>query len=166
MIKGLSKEVIRRALADVRFVLSGGRIELKEGILHEFVDLHDGSLVTTAVAIVGSREDSDHVPFMSPIVAIHHQLMSSGYQLKAISMVKLLGDVLAERVAGTSGRDTPATSVIRVGPKQVADRSLVRNLLNSVELSDLVERVDRRRETTVEAEDLAFNHCGQGQVIK
>jgi hypothetical protein len=92
--------------------------------------------------------------------------MSSGYQLKAISMVKLLGDVLAERVAGTSGRDTPAASIIRVGPKQIADGSLVRNFLNSVELSDLIKRVDRRRETTVEAEDLAFNHCGQGQVIK
>ena len=40
------------------------------------------------------------------------------------------------------------------------------NLLDSVELSDLIEGVDRRRETTMETEDLALNNSRQGKVIK
>jgi hypothetical protein len=81
-------------------------------------------------------------------------------------MVELLRNVLAKRVAGTSGRDTPATAVIGVGPQEIANGSLVRHFLDSVKLSDLVESVDGWRETTMETEDLALNNSGQRQVIE
>ena len=38
--------------------------------------------------------------------------------------------------------------------------------MDSVELSDLIEGVDGRGETSVEAEDLSFDHSGQGQVVE
>jgi hypothetical protein len=53
---------------------------------------------------------------MRPVVTIHNQLMSSGYQFEIIAVIELLRNVLSERVAGTSGRDSPTTSIIRVGP--------------------------------------------------
>ena len=34
------------------------------------------NLIATAIAIVGSREDGDHVSVVGPVVALHHQLVS------------------------------------------------------------------------------------------
>ena len=42
----------------------------------------------------------------------------------------------------------------------------MRNLLHSVELSDLIKSVDGRRETTMETEDLTFDYSSQWQVIE
>jgi hypothetical protein len=42
----------------------------------------------------------------------------------------------------------------------------MRHFLHSVQLTNLVEGVNAWRETTMETEDLAFNHCSQGQVIE
>lgn len=81
-------------------------------------------------------------------------------------MVKLLGDVLAETITSTSGRDTPTTSVIGVGPEEIADGSFVWSFLDAVKLADLVKGVNTGRETTVETEDLVLNHCRQGEVVE
>lgn len=36
-------------------------VELEECVFHEFVNLHDGGLVTTSVTVVGRGEDCDDV---------------------------------------------------------------------------------------------------------
>ena len=59
-------------------------------------------------------------------------------------MVELLRDVLTETIAGAARADTPTTSVIGVGPEQVADWTLVRRLLHAIKLADLIERVNAR----------------------
>lgn len=40
-----------------------------QGVLHVFVDLHDGGLVAAAVAVVGCREDGDDVAVVRPVAA-------------------------------------------------------------------------------------------------
>lgn len=42
----------------------------------------------------------------------------------------------------------------------------MRHLLNPIECPDIVQGVDRRRETAMEAEDLVVNKCGEGKVIE
>ena len=42
----------------------------------------------------------------------------------------------------------------------------MRDLLYSVELSDLVECVNRWRETTVQTEDLTFNNSSEREIIE
>jgi hypothetical protein len=81
-------------------------------------------------------------------------------------MVELLRNILAKRVPSASWRDAPAAAVIGVRPKEIANWSLVRHLLDSVKLSDLVEGVNRWRETTMETEDLALNNSGERKVIE
>jgi hypothetical protein len=63
-------------------------------------------------------------------------------------------DVLPERVSSSSRRYAPTASVVWVGPEQVTHRSFVRDLLDSIDRSDVVEGVDGWRETSVKAEDL------------
>jgi len=140
-----SEEVVRRAQAYVRdFGLAGSWVKLEEIILHEFVDLHDGSLVAASVAVVGCREDCDDVAFVRPVVAIHDQLVGACDSRQVIRMIELFRDVLAEAVACASRRNAPTAAVVGVRPKQIADGALVWGLLNAVQLADLVERVDTR----------------------
>ena len=81
-------------------------------------------------------------------------------------MIELLRDVLAERVAGASGRNAPTTPIVWVRPEQVADWALVRSLLNPIELPNLVQSVDTWREAAVEAEDGVVDDSRQRQVVE
>jgi hypothetical protein len=57
-------------------------------------------------------------------------------------VVELFGDILSEGVTCSSRRDTPSTSIIGIGPKEVTNGALMRNFHNSIELLDLVKSVD------------------------
>ena len=81
-------------------------------------------------------------------------------------MVELLGNILAEGIAGSSGRNSPAASIIRVGPEEIADRAFMGHFLHSVKLSDLVQGVDGRRETSVQTEDLVFDNGSKREVVE
>lgn len=81
-------------------------------------------------------------------------------------MVEGLRYVLAKRVACTTRRDSPATAVIGVRPQEVAHGTFVRNFLDSVKGSDIVECVDARGETSVEAEDLVVDESGERKVVE
>jgi len=61
-----------------------GWVELKEGILHELVDFHDGCLVTASVAVVWCRKDCDDVTVVGPVVTIHDELMGTSNQFKVV----------------------------------------------------------------------------------
>ena len=118
--------------------MSGSRVELEEIILHELVDLHYGGLVTAAVAVVRCGEDRHDIALVSPVVAVHDQLMSARNPRQVIGVVELLRDVLAEAIAGTTRGDAPTAALIGVGPQQVADWAFVGSLLHAIKLTDLV----------------------------
>lgn len=81
-------------------------------------------------------------------------------------MVEGFRDVLTERVAGTTRRDAPATPVVRVRPQQVAHRTLVGDLLDSVERPNVIEGINAGGETAVEAEDLVVDEGSEGEVVE
>ena len=135
-------------------------------ILHKFVDLHNCRLITASVAVIGGWEDSHDVSLVRPVVAIHDELMGASNARQVIRVVELLGDVLTKTVAGASWWNTPAASVIGVGPQKIADRSLVGRLLNAIELTDLIEGVNAGWQTTMQAEDLVLNDSCERQIIE
>lgn len=69
-------------------------------------------------------------------------------------LTERLADILSKRVPGTSRADSPSAPVIRVRPQEVTHGSFMRNFLDPVDSSDMVERVDRGGETSVQTEDL------------
>lgn len=133
---------------------------------HELVDGHNSSLVTASVAVVRRTEHSHDITVMSPVVTLHDKLMSTGDPGQVIRVIELFWNILTEAVSSTSGWDTPAASIIGVRPEQVAHGTFLGHLLNSIELSDLIEGVDARWKTSVQAENLILDHCGQWQVVK
>ena len=73
---------------------------------------------------------------------------------------------LTEGVSRPPGRYSPPAPIIRVGPEQIAHGSLVGNLLETVQGSDVVQRVDAGGQTAVETEYLTVNQRRQGQVVE
>lgn len=135
-------------------------------MLHVLIELHDGSLVTAAVAVVGRREDGNDGLFVAPVVSFHDKLMGTRDESKTVGAVELLRHVLSERVAGSTGRDTPSTAIIRIRPKQVAHGSLVGNLLEAIQSTNAIESVDEGRQSSVQAENTVLNQRSQGQKVE
>lgn len=130
------------------------------------VNFHDRSLITTSVAVIGRTEDGDHIPILTPIVALHDQLMCSCDQGQAVVVVERLRDVLSKRIASTSWTYAPSAPIVWVTPQQVAHWALMRHLLNAVEASNVVKGVDAGRKTSVEAEDLVVDESGEREIVE
>ena len=88
--KHLSQEIVRGSSRDVRLASARGRIKYKEIVVHVFVYLHDACLVGTAIAVVRCREYGNDVLIMTPVEAVHHELVRARYQFQVIDMVELL----------------------------------------------------------------------------
>ena len=52
------------------------------------------------------------------------------------------------------GADSPALSVLRIGPQEIAHGTVVGDLLLPINRADLIEGLDGGGKTTVDAEDL------------
>ncbi|KAH3685326.1 hypothetical protein WICPIJ_003678 [Wickerhamomyces pijperi] len=103
---------------------------------------------------------------MGPGVTLHDQLMGSGNERETVRMVELLRDILTEGETGTTWRDTPATSVVRIGPQQVTHWAFVWDLLDSVQFSDLVDGFNHWRQPTMKTEDLVVHQGGDREVVE
>lgn len=154
-----SQEVIWSSSVDVsKLVLLWSWVELEESVLHEFIDLHDGGLITASVAVVWSWENSDNISVVRPIITVHYKLMCSSDELQVIWMIELLWDILSKRVTSTSWRNTPTASIIWIRPQKITDWTFMRDFHVSIELLDLIKSIDTWGETTMEAEDAALNN--------
>mmetsp|Transcript_46806 Transcript_46806/g.100246 ORF Transcript_46806/g.100246 Transcript_46806/m.100246 type:complete len:256 (-) Transcript_46806:193-960(-) len=103
---------------------------------------------------------------MAPVVTLHDELVCSCDEAQAVALVELLGDVRAEGVARPSGTDAPATLVFGVAPEKVAHGPLVRDLLDSVDLPNVIQGLDVGRESSVLAEDLVVHQGRERQVVE
>lgn len=111
-------------------------------------------------------ENRDHISILGPVVTLHYQLVRPCHQSQAIVVIECLRNILPECVSSTTGRDTPAASVVGVTPQKVAHGTLVRDLLNPIQRADVVEGVNRRTQTAVQTEDLVLDKCGEGEVVE
>lgn len=164
-----------------------GRVVGDEVALQILVHLHNRSDVTAAIAVVRGGPHGDELVVEHPLVALHHQLMRSAHHIEVVVRVKLpvtvtrsthlAHHVASEEVATSSGAHSPARGVLlRIGPQQVTEPTLQRNLLNTVNCTDLVmistsqeyfiQSRDGRRETAVHTEDATVHKGADGKKIE
>lgn len=160
------QEIIRDTAGGAGFSTTCCGVKGQEGILEVLINLHNCGLVPTSVTIVGGGEDGDDILLMDPGVTIDDQLMRSRNQCEAVVVVELLRDVDTEGVTRTTGGDTPGETIIRVRPEQITHCAFMGDLLQAVQGVDTVQRIDGGRETTVEAENLLFNECSEGDHVE
>lgn len=111
-------------------------------------------------------ENGDNIALVGPIKAIHDHLMGPGDEIEIVLVVELGRDVGAEGVSGAAGGDIPAGAFVGVGPDKVAQRAVVRHLLQPIKLADLVDGVEEGREAAVHAEDAVVDEGGRRQVVE
>lgn len=70
------QEIIRSPPRNMWFTSSRCWVKLEEWVFQCIIQFHNSSLISTAVAVVWSREDSDHIAIMTPVVSLHNKLMS------------------------------------------------------------------------------------------
>mmetsp|Transcript_10129 Transcript_10129/g.20593 ORF Transcript_10129/g.20593 Transcript_10129/m.20593 type:complete len:302 (-) Transcript_10129:249-1154(-) len=141
-------------------------LKLEELAVQVLINFANGGQVSTPVAVVRGAEDGHDAPLVHPAVAVADQLVRSHDELEAVRVDELLAHVLAESVARPTGGDTPARPLVRVTPKQVAHRTLVRHLLEPRQLVDVADGVQAGRQAGVGAEELVVYDGGDGQKVE
>lgn len=137
-----------------------------QSVLQMLINLHDCGLVTASIAVIRRAENGHHIPILAPIVTLHDKLMRSCYQSQAVVVIESFTDILTKGVPSTSGTDTPSTPIIRITPEQITHRSLMGDFLNAVQTPDVVQGIDTRAQSSMEAKDLVVNQGGKGQVVE
>ncbi len=61
---------------------------------------------------------------------------------------------------------TPSTAIIGIRPEEITHGTFMGNLLKTIKGADMIECINRRRETTMQAEDLRFNEGGKGKIVE
>lgn len=111
--------------------------------------------VFTPVAVVRSRPNSHNIFLLEQlVVALLNQLMSTSYQSQPIMMIELIDHFRAEKPANSSMILLPSLDVFRIRPHQVSKGAFSRNLLHSVDLSDLINCMNVRRKSSMNAENV------------
>ena len=93
--------------------------------------------------------------------------MRPEHSIHFVDVKEFLCDVLAKIKARAPGGDDEAFAArIRVGPHEVGQRPVSRNLLEALEYADLVQHVGRGGEAAVHAEDPVVYDRRDRQVIE
>ena len=92
--------------------------------------------------------------------------MRSGNQGNVIDVVELGGDLGSKQPSSASGRHSPCFDVLWIGPHEIAEWTLMRDLHSSVNKSHLVDGLDLRREASVDAEDFTFDNSTDAEVVE
>ena len=92
--------------------------------------------------------------------------MRSCYQRQAIIVIERLRNVLSKRIPSSSWTYAPPTPIVRVAPQQIAHGPFMRNFLYPVQRPNVVQRIDARRQSAVQAEDLIIDEGGKGKEVE
>jgi hypothetical protein len=82
------------------------------------------------------------------------QLVGTGDQSEAVVPVELVNDFVPEEPACASAPVGPSVDLLWIRPHQISKGSLGWDLHFSIDLSDLIERMNIRREPTMHTKDL------------
>ena len=82
--------------------------------------------------------------------------MGTGNEFQSVYVAEIVGNLGPEDPTCTTGVDGPVLDVLRVGPHQVAERTLVGDLDLTVDGADLVDGLDLGAESSMNAEDFAW----------
>ncbi len=134
--------------------------------------MHYRGHIPAAIKIIRRRPDRHQVLILKPslkkkpvFVAFVHQLVRSANQVQIIYVVKLIDDFVAKNEPRAARVLLPGPYIARVAPHQVAKGPVVGDLHIPVDQPDLLDRLHRRREAPVDAENPVFDQGAQREVV-
>lgn len=103
---------------------------------------------------------------MAKLVALVNQLVRTSDLGQPVPVVELLRNVLPEREPSPARRLVVPLPVVRVTPQQIARCPLVRYFLDPVQFPDLVQGLDRRRQSSMQSEHLPLDQRRDREVVE
>jgi hypothetical protein len=70
------EEVVGSSSSDMWLTASWSFVELEELVVHLLIELHDSSLVSATVAVVGSTVDGNDILIVAPVVSLEGEQQS------------------------------------------------------------------------------------------
>lgn len=142
--KCLLSEILRESalwLAELALYL----IKSHEFALQIVIKLHDGSNVSATVTIVRGGPNGHEILLGEvELISLLHELVSAADQREVVNVVELIRDEVSEEPSRAAWRNGPCLTVIRIGPHEVAELALMRDLLPAIDRPDLVTGADFR----------------------
>ena len=92
--------------------------------------------------------------------------MGTGNELEIVNVIELSRHFRAEEPARSAWGDSPSVDVFRIGPHEVTERTLVRNLHAAINKANLIKSLNFRGEATMNAEDLALDDGTDSEVVE
>lgn len=92
--------------------------------------------------------------------------MRAADQLQIVQLVELVGHLGAEEPACAPRRHGPRFDIFWIAPHEIAEGSFMRHFYFSVDESDLINGADVGRETSVDAQHLAFNERRDAEIVE
>lgn len=84
-----------------------------------------------------------------------------------VDLEEFLDDLCAKGVTSSSWTQRKLVAVgVRITPDQVGHRTFVWDFSEAVDDLDLIDTMDARRQTAVDAEDLVVDDAGEGEVVE
>ena len=83
--------------------------------------------------------------------------MGAGDQSEAVVPVELVDDFVPEEPTCASAAVSPGVNLLRIGPHKIGERPFSWDLHFPINLSDLIERMNIRREPTMHTKDLIYD---------
>eukprot|EP00977_Amphora_coffeiformis_P002577 scaffold482_cov266-Amphora_coffeaeformis.AAC.40 len=166
---GPSAKALFRCLAryGLGFAASRRRIELQELFrLQIFFHLEEGGQIPASITVVGSTKNGHDGRLVTPIVPFHDELMGPGHHLESVAGVKGGGNVRAKGKAGAAGGNAPPGAIVGIAPQQITHGSFVGYFLHPIELTNVIEGINRRTESAVQTKNGRFHHGREGEIIK
>jgi hypothetical protein len=118
-------------------------VEDIKGFLKLVVDIQNGSNVTASVAVIRSGPNGNQILVSKPVFeTIHYKLMCSGNQIYVINVIVFACHFRSEQPSCSSWGHSPCFNIFWIGPHQIAEWTLMRNLHSSVNKSNLVNSLD------------------------
>lgn len=131
------------------------------------IQFHNWSQISHSVHVVRRWPDCRKLVVKMEMIAFSAELMCPSQVVKIVKVQELLEHFWAEDVASPPGRDHEAClSILRVAPHEITKRPVMRNFLKPVQPFDLVHRLDKRRQTTMNSKNFIINDCCNWEVVK
>jgi hypothetical protein len=95
------------------------------------------------------------------LVSLIDELVGTSNEFEAVDVVELSRNLVTEKPASTTWGNSPSLDILRITPDQVAESTLMRNLLGTSNNTDLIYSTDLRAQTTMNAENFTINNGGE-----
>ena len=131
------------------------------------VELQNTREIFISVTVIGSTPDGGKLAAKQLLIAIFAQLVRTIYSSHFVFLEESLANVLAEDVAGAaSGHAEPIRVCFGITPHEIGEGALVRNLLHSLNVLDVIDVLDGRRQAAMHCKDLVINNRADRQIVK